>query len=119
MVTDVLSDILVVVGLFFMSLGTVGMIRMPDIYTKLHAASKSVLLGVISLAVSVMLIGDQAVIMRLILLSVVLLLTTPVASHVIGRAAYVHHERMRTPGALDESGSHLAENEAPEPSWRL
>lgn len=119
MVRDVISDILVVVGLVFMTLGIYGMIRMPDIYTRLHAASKSVFLGVISLAVSAMVIGDQAMTMRLILLSVFLLISTPVASHAIGRGAYLHHERMRTPGAIDESDSNLTAQEPPTPSWRL
>lgn len=117
--TDVLSNIMVVVGLVFMTLGVYGMIRMPDIYTKLHAASKSVFLGVIALAFSVMLIGDQQTVTRLILLSVALLITTPVASHVIGHAAYIHHDRMKTPGAIDESGSHLADSAPDVPSWRM
>lgn len=119
MIRAVLSDILIVVGLVFMTLGIFGMIRMPDIYTKLHAASKAVFLGVIALAVAAMLVGSQPMIMRLVLLSILLLITTPVASHVMARAAYIQHERMQTPGAVDESGSHLADSEPSTPSWRL
>lgn len=118
MVGDAISDILVVVGLVFMTLGVYGMIRMPDIYTRLHASSKAVFLGVIALAISSMLVGDQAMTMRLILLSVLLLITTPVASHAIGRAAYLDGERMHTPGALDESGSHLTVDDPQTPTWR-
>jgi multicomponent Na+:H+ antiporter subunit G len=116
---EILSDALIILGLLVMTLGVYGMIRMPDIYTRLHAASKSAFLGVISIAVAAMLVGDVAMVMRLVLLSLFLILTTPVASHVIGRGAYLHHERMDTPGALDESGHHLAEHEHAEPSWRL
>ncbi len=119
MVTNVLMEILVVLGLLFMTLGIVGMIRMPDIYTKLHAASKSVFLGVIALALAAMLVGGETMIMRLALLCVLVLLTTPVSSHAIGRGAYLHHERMVTPGALDESERHLAREASREPSWRL
>lgn len=118
MIGDVISDILVVVGLLFMTLGIYGMIRMPDVYTQLHAASKAVFLGVIMLAISAMVVGDQAMIMRLILLSVFLLITTPVASHAIGRGAYLRGERMQTRGAIDESGSHLTADDRPT-SWRL
>jgi|SRR5690606_26805554 multicomponent Na+:H+ antiporter subunit G len=116
---DLISDALIILGLLVMTLGVYGMIRMPDVYTRLHAASKSAFLGVVSLAVAAMFVGDQASVMRLILLSVLLTITTPVASHAIGRGAYLHNERMSSPGALDESGHHLAEHDHAEPSWRL
>lgn len=119
MVTNAIMETLVVIGLAFMTLGIVGMIRMPDIYTQLHAASKSAFLGVVSLSVAAMLVGGETMIMRLALLCVLVLLTTPVASHAIGRGAYLHHERMATPGARDESERHLAGEEPREPSWRL
>lgn len=116
---DLVSDALIILGLVVMTLGVYGMIRMPDIYTRLHAASKSAFLGVVSIAIAAMLVGDSASIMRLVLLCLLLALTTPIASHAIGRAAYLHNERMSSPGALDESGQHLAEHEHAEPSWRL
>jgi multicomponent Na+:H+ antiporter subunit G len=117
--SEIVSNTLIIVGLLVMTLGVYGMIRMPDIYTRLHAASKSVFLGVIAIAVAAMLVGDQSMVTRLVLLSVFLLITTPVSSHVIGRGAYLHHERMNTPGAIDESGHQLADHEHTEPSWRL
>lgn len=116
---EIISSVLIVLGLVVMTIGVYGMIRMPDIYTRLHAASKSAFLGVIGIAVANMLVSDQASITRLVLLSLFLVVTTPVASHVIGRGAYLHNERMNTPGALDESGHHLAEHDHAEPSWRL
>ncbi len=116
---DLLSDALIILGLLVMTLGVYGMIRMPDVYTRLHAASKSAFLGVVSIAIAAMLVSDGASIMRLVLLSVLLAMTTPIASHAIGHAAYLHNERMNTPGAIDESGHHLADHEHAEPSWRL
>lgn len=116
MASDIVSDVMVLIGLVFMTLGIYGMIRMPDIYTRLHAASKSVFLGVIALSVSAMIVGDQGIVMRLILLCVLLLITTPVASHAIGRGAFLHHERMVTPGAIDESGSDLAAEDSLTPT---
>jgi multicomponent Na+:H+ antiporter subunit G len=47
-----LADALVILGLWVMTVGVYGMIRMPDTYTRLHAASKAVFLGVISLCAS-------------------------------------------------------------------
>ncbi len=85
------------------------MIRMPDTYTRLHAASKAVFLGVISLLAASTVTGDPAIIFRAILIGAFLILTTPVSAHVIARAAYQRAERMEAPGAVDESGRNLRE----------
>lgn len=110
-------DALVIFGVIVMTLGIIGLIRMPDVYTKLHGASKSVFLGVMVLAVSGMAVGGEAMFSRLLLICLALLITTPVASHVVGRAAFLQHERMTTAGAIDESGSILPAGESP--PWRM
>jgi multicomponent Na+:H+ antiporter subunit G len=107
-----LADGLVIFGSVIITIGVYGVLRMPDIYTKLHAASKSVFLGVNSFAVASLVTGDQAIVTRVLLIGAVLVLTTPVASHVIGRAAYLEHLPMTTPDSIDESGHHLADAEA-------
>lgn len=112
-----LFDALVILGVVVMTLGVIGIIRMPDLYTKLHGASKSVFLGVMVLALSGMVIADGSVVARLILISLTLLITTPVASHVIGRAGYLTHEQMDTPGAIDESGALASPDERP--GWHV
>ena len=99
-----LADLLVFFGVGVMTVGVVGLLRMPDAYTKLHAASKAVLLGVCVLAVASFASGDPAIVGRVVLIAVLLLLTTPVAAHVIGQAAYRTREPMRSPGAIDETG---------------
>jgi multicomponent Na+:H+ antiporter subunit G len=106
-VVHYLADALVVLGLFVMTVGVYGVIRMPDTYTRLHAASKAVFLGVISLLVASLVTGDEEIILRAALIAVFLMLTTPVSAHVIARAAYRRGERMETPGAVDESGQRL------------
>ena len=115
-------DIMVLVSCAVMTLGIVGIIRMPDVYTKLHGASKSVFLGVVLLCVSATVIATPAMNMRLALIAVLAILTTPLSSHVIGRAAYLMHEQMETPGAVDESHTLVDENGeqlGEEPGWRL
>ncbi len=101
------ADVLVVLGVFVMTVGVYGVIRLPDTYTRLHAASKAVFLGVVSLLVASVVTGDKEIILRAVLLGVFLILTTPVSAHVIARAAYERGERMRSPGAIDESGRGL------------
>jgi multicomponent Na+:H+ antiporter subunit G len=104
-----LADALVILGLWVMTVGVYGVIRMPDTYTRLHAASKAVFLGVISLCVSTAVTGDPAIIYRALLIAAFLLVTTPISAFVIARAAFLRGDTMQTPGALDESGKDLPE----------
>ena len=102
-----LADALVILGVFVMTIGVYGVVRMPDTYTKLHATSKAVFLGVISLCLSSAITGDPQIIYRVILIAAFLIITTPISAFVIARAAMLRGERMETPGALDESGRGL------------
>jgi multicomponent Na+:H+ antiporter subunit G len=99
-----LADALVILGVFVMTLGVYGAIRMPDPYTKLHAMSKAVFLGVISLCLSSAVTGDPQVIYRVALITACLIVTTPISAFVIARAAYLREEPMRAPDPVDESG---------------
>lgn len=104
-----IADALVVLGVVVMTIGVYGMIRMPAPYTSVHAAGKAVFLGVISLLAASVFTGDPQIILRVILIAVFLIITTPVASHVIGKAAFVQRERMRAPEPVDESGANLSQ----------
>ncbi len=119
---EVVFDIMVLVSCAVMTLGILGIVRMPDVYTKLHGASKSVFLGVVLLCISASVIATPAMNMRLALIAVLAIMTTPLSAHVIGRAAYIMHEQMETPGAVDESQTVASDDGEPgegEPGWRL
>ena len=100
-----LADALVILGVLVMTIGVYGVVRMPDTYTRLHAASKAVVLGVMPLLLASALIGDKGVTLRVILIAAFLILTTPVSAHMVGRAAYLRGEKMLTPDPVDESKS--------------
>ncbi len=110
-----IADALVLLGVVVMTIGVYGVFRMPDVYTELHAASKAVFLGVIALLAASVATGEGAIVARAILIAVFLVLTTPVAAHVIALAAYRQGEKMETPGALDESGRDLPHGRAARP----
>lgn len=119
---EIIFDVMLLLSCAIMTLGIVGILRMPDVYTKLHGASKSVFLGVVLLCISSSVIATAEMNMRLIIIAVLVVLTTPLASHVIGRAAYLLHEEMQTPGAVDESHMLIEEpdkSNGDEPGWRL
>ena len=101
-----IADALVILGVAIMTIGVYGAIRMPDTYTKLHAMSKAVFLGVISFCAASLVTGESAIILRVTLIGGFLLITTPISAFTIGRAAYLRREPMRNPDALDESAGH-------------
>ena len=101
------ADALVVIGVFGMTVGIYGIVRMPDVYNKLHAASKVVFLGVTMLLLASAVTNDAEIILRATLIGVFLVLTTPVSAHVVGKAAFLRRYKMQTPGAVDESGRGL------------
>ena len=108
-----IADVLVIIGVFGMTVGVYGIVRMPDVYNKLHAASKVVFLGVLMLLIASVVTNDAAIILRAVLIGVFLILTSPVSAHVVGRAAYLRRYRMQTLGAVDESGRGLDGPEDP------
>ena len=94
--------------------------RMRESEAALHGASKSVFLGIVLLSLSATVVSSEAMIHRIILIALLVVMTTPISSHVIGAAAYRMQERMETPGAVDESHTLLPDGEHPEePTWRL
>jgi multicomponent Na+:H+ antiporter subunit G len=90
-----IADGFIVLGAIVTTIGVAGIIRMPDIFTKLHAASKAVFLGVCSFLVALVASGDSSIIARAVLIALLLILTTPVAAHEIARAA-VREQELRT-----------------------
>lgn len=115
-------DSMVLLSCVILTLGVVGILRMPDIYTKLHGASKSLFLGVVLICIAASVDATTGMNMRLVMISILVVITTPLSSHAIGRAAYLLHERMESPGALDESQTLLEESADPdsdEPGWRM
>jgi multicomponent Na+:H+ antiporter subunit G len=79
-----------VFGLFFCAVGVLGVIRMPDSLTRLHASGKVATLGLFGLLVGAALLMPS-VWLRLLTLGLFVLLTSPVATHAI--AASVHRRR--------------------------
>lgn len=86
-----LADALVLLGVFIITVGVYGALRMPNTYTKLHAMSTAVF-GVISLCASSAITDDLAIIYRVALIAAFLLITVPISAFVIGRSAFLNGE---------------------------
>jgi multicomponent Na+:H+ antiporter subunit G len=90
---------LVSAGLFFTFVAAVGLIRLPDLYTRAHATSKADTLGTLLTLAGVALVFQANVPrVKLFVLAVFMLVTTPTATHAITRAA---HDQGIEPWALD------------------
>ena len=89
-VIDVLSWICLAGGGFFCIVGAAGMLRMPDFYTRMHAASVIETLGVGLLLAGLMLqAGLTLVTVKLVVIGLLVMFASPTASHALARAAMV------------------------------
>lgn len=90
MMIDLLVSALLLLGSLLMLLAAVGMLRMPDLYMRMASATKASTLGLVCILTAVAVhFGDVAIGTRVVATVVFVLLTAPVAAHMIGRAAYV------------------------------
>ncbi len=106
---DTLAVFLLIVGLFFMLVGAVGVFRLPDAYHRLHAASKCSTLGMMGLAAAACLhVGTPDVIAKSVALVLFIFVSTPVGSHMLAKAAH----RDRAPQWGGTLSDELAEDKA-------
>jgi multicomponent Na+:H+ antiporter subunit G len=87
--SELISALLLLVGVGFVLISAVGIIRMPDLLIRMHAATKAGTLGAgLVLLATAIYFGELGIVVRAISVIIFLLVTAPVAAHVIGRAAY-------------------------------
>ena len=88
-VLDLVSGALLLSGVLLAVAASIGLVRFPDVYSRMHAATKPSTLGLLLITVGAALRmerGSDAV--KLLLVAAFTFLTAPVAAHMIGRAAY-------------------------------
>jgi multicomponent Na+:H+ antiporter subunit G len=84
-----ITTALIVVGAFFSLVAALGILRMPDLLMRMHAGTKAGTLGAgLLLLAAAVALGEMGAVVRAGAAIVFLLLTAPVAAHLIGRAAY-------------------------------
>ncbi|MEW6690701.1 MAG: monovalent cation/H(+) antiporter subunit G, partial [Pseudomonadota bacterium] len=85
---DVLSWILLAAGGLFCLIGAVGLLRMPDLFTRMHAASVTDTLGAGLILLGLILqAGLTLVSFKLLAIGLLLFFTTPTATHALAKAA--------------------------------
>jgi len=87
-VLDVLSWILLLAGTAFCVIGAVGLLRMPDFFTRMHAASVTDTLGAGLILAGLMLqAGFTLVTVKLVTIALLIFFTSPTATHALAKAA--------------------------------
>jgi multicomponent Na+:H+ antiporter subunit G len=93
--TDILSSCLVLAGLFFYLAGSIGLLRLPDLYSRLHALTKADNLGLGLLTAGLALHAqDLFVVLKLLLIWLAVLAASATGANLIAR-----HARRRETGA--------------------
>ena len=88
MIIVIIANTFIALGLMFMFFGVVGLLRFPDLYTRLHPAGKAGTAGVLSLFIGLVIYsGFSQFSLRIILIALFIIITSPVASHTIARGA--------------------------------
>ena len=88
---DIMSWILLGIGTLFLLIGAVGLIRLPDFFSRMHAAGLIDTLGAGLILVGLMIeAGWSLNLAKLVLILLFLLFTSPTSSHALAHAALVH-----------------------------
>ena len=88
MLIDILSWVLLTLGGVFVFIGGLGALRMPDLYTRMHAASLTDTAGAVFVIVGIMLqAGFTLATVKLAMILLFLLLTSPTATNALASAA--------------------------------
>ncbi len=112
--TDAISGTLLISGAALALCASIGLVRLPDLFSRMHAATKPQTLGLLLILAGAAIRLESVAATAMILVAAALqLLTSPVASHMVGRAAYrarfIPADRL----VVDELSDDLAADEGP------
>lgn len=109
MIVEAVVIALAIVGFAFSLSGAIGILRMPDVYSRIQCSSKTVTMGAIPVLIALV-VGEGPISSfgsRALLVAVLLAVLSPTASHALGRAAYKAGVPMWSGAVRDEvAGQH-------------
>ncbi len=88
LLTDIVGGVFLAIGSFFLIVGAIGLLRMPDVFTRMHATSVSDTMGAGFLILGMMVeAGFTLVTVKLAIILAVFFFTGPLATHALARGA--------------------------------
>lgn len=86
---EIVSAAVIMTGVIFVFISAIGLVRLPDFYIRVSAITKAATLGVSCIMIGVAIhYNEVGVAIKAVAILVFLLITSPIAAHIIGRAAY-------------------------------
>jgi len=110
-ILSTIGYILIVIGTIFLFLGSLGLIRMPDVYNRLQAGTKATTLGALSTIIGVGLV-EPAWFWKTLIIAVFIVLTNPIGSHTIARASRKSGIKTTTETTVDKYEEDVLNNES-------
>lgn len=91
---EIVTTVLLAIGCVISLTGSLGLLRMPDFYTRLHTAGKTDSLGQFVILVGLVFVTDDLLIqIKLVMVGMILMIVAPTATHAITKAAHLHELR--------------------------
>lgn len=107
---DIVVGLLLLGGAGFTVIAALGVVRMEDVYVRMHASTKAATLGLLLVVAGLTLsVQSAAMIEKAIALFLLVLATAPVSAHLVGRAVW----RVMTPGERDDCAPNPNDGEPP------
>ncbi len=93
MAVRIISDILIALGAIFALAGTIGILKMPDTYSRMQASTCVATLGVLGVTLGALLyaifvMGSAAIAIKVAVIGLLILVTNPIGSHMLAKGAY-------------------------------
>lgn len=106
-----LAAIMLFAGAAFTLVAALGILRLPDFYSRTHAAAKTGTVGSgLALGAIALVSFDSAVILRALLGIVFFMLTAPISAHLLARAAYIAGHKPKNGFRVDEMGDNVVDD---------
>jgi len=103
MIDSTVAAWMIIVGLLFDLAGTLGLVRLPDVYNRIQAATKCVTLGTCLILLGVLAeSGVSALGIKALLCAIFIVLTSPVGAHATARGAHISGVRLWEKSVCDE-----------------
>lgn len=88
-ISEVIATIFLVVGFFFITASAIGVVRLPDFYSRLHASGMGETLGLLISFIGLAIYeGFNLTSVKLIIICLLVFLANPIGTHILGRVAY-------------------------------
>ncbi len=110
LIAEIMIAVCLLIGTFFIVVTAIGLLRLPDIFCRMHAAGKAGTLGIVMVILGAIIffaIDHPNVAFRGFLAIFFQFLTTPAATHLLARASYVREYPLSERTTVDELQQHM------------